>query len=206
MAASFGLTYFAGVYVIDNLLTKVYKGTALLELPPGDLVTPTVSSSILEPEPFQPEFENTMTSPEFLLAVVKDLNLQKAWAERLYKTDQDQLPDVDALTRMGNVLKIEVKRGTHIVQITASSDVPQEAADIANAVAQRYKHTRGDAGTGASPVRILQMAEAPTEPARPNRKFDLTVTLVLAALVSITVASFVEIVCLFVRAGERAEN
>jgi uncharacterized protein involved in exopolysaccharide biosynthesis len=205
LGGAFALTVLAGLSLID-VLPKVYKGTAMIQLPPGDLVTPTAPGSMLEPEPFQPEFENTMMSPEFLLAVVKDLGLDKEWAKRLYKSDQDQLPDVDALTHMEKLLKIDVKRGTHVVQITAESDVPQEAADIANAVAQRYKVTRVDTGTGASPVRIIERAETPTEPARPNRSIDFIVTLVVAALVSVTAASFVEIVFLFMRAGERTEG
>ena len=206
LGGAFGLTLMAGMYVIDHVLATVYQASATIQLPPGELVTPTAPSSIMEPEPFQPEFENTMMSPAFLLAVVKDLGLDKAWAERIYKTDADQLPDVDALTHLEDALKIEVKPGTHIVEITASSDVPVEAARIANAVADRYKVTRGKTGTGADSVRIVTRAETPTDPVTPNRDFDLIVTMVVAAIVSVTTASFVEIVFLFVRAGERMEG
>ena len=204
LGGAFALTFLSGLYVINNVLTKVYKASATLELPAGDLVTPTVPGSVLVAEPPQPEFENTIMSPEFLLAIVKDLGLDKEWASRIYKTDDDQLPDVDALTHMEKSLRIDVKRGTHLVEITASSDVPIEAARIANAVADRYKVTRGVAGTSA--VRIVSRAEMPTEPSRPNRDFDLVALAIVAALVSVITASFVEIIFLFIRAGERMEG
>ncbi len=56
------------------------------------------------------------------------------------------------------------------------------------------------------PLRIVSRAEAPAEPTRPNRGFDFIVTLVVAAFLSVMMASFVEIVFLFLRAGERLGN
>jgi len=191
--------------VIDNVLPKVYTASAMVEMPAEDLVTPA-AGSMLEPVAFQPQFENVMLSPEFLLAVVKDLGLDKAWAKRITTTDQDQVPDLDALTHMEKLLKLEIKHGTHIVEITAASDVPEEAADIANAMAIHYQSVRA-ASSGlqpvGKPVRILTRAETPTEPSKPHRGEDIILTVVLAVVLSIIAASFVEIVFLFVRAGER---
>jgi hypothetical protein len=42
----------------------------------------------------------------------------------------------------GNVLSFDPIRGTSIINITAVSQVPEDASDIANAVAQRYKAIR----------------------------------------------------------------
>jgi uncharacterized protein involved in exopolysaccharide biosynthesis len=137
VAGVFMLTKAICTYFIDYVLPQVYTATAKLQVPASDLTIPAVGSGP-EPVAFQPEFENTIRSPDFLLSVIKDLGLEQAWAKRLYKSD-DQLPDVDALTHMENVLKFRNEPGTNMISITASSDLPQEATDIANAVADRYK-------------------------------------------------------------------
>jgi uncharacterized protein involved in exopolysaccharide biosynthesis len=202
----FGLTLVAGLYVTDDVLPKVYTASATLHLPTADLMTPS-ASPVVEPVAFRPEFENTMLSPELLLAVIKDLGLEKEWARRL-NLDQDQLPDVDALTRLEKLVKIQVQHGTNDVQITAASDVAQEAADIANAIATHYLALRQPIGLdgGPSPVRLIERAATPTEPTRPNRGLAFLVTLACAGILSLTAACFVEMILLFVRAGERAEG
>jgi capsular polysaccharide biosynthesis protein len=199
VSSVFAVTVLTGLYVIDNVLPKVYTASTTVRLPVDDLVTPS-AGSMMEPVAFQPEFENTMTSPEFLLAVVKDLGLDRAWARRLNKAEEDTVPDVDALTHMEKIIKIEVTRGTNRVVITAASDVPQEAADIANAMAKRYQTLRdletenwGGVRIGSSAVVIVQRAETPAEP-------------VAAGFLGLFAASFVEMVLLFIRAGERTES
>jgi uncharacterized protein involved in exopolysaccharide biosynthesis len=210
-SAVFGLTMTTGYYIVNDALPKVYVARTLMQLPLSDLVTPAGSPSA--PVALQPEFVNTMMSPELLLAVVKDLDLEKQWAERLYNTGQEDLPDVDALTRIERLVKVQVKRGTNLVEITAASDVPQEAADIANAVANHYQAMRelkrhdsvlDDVAPGH--VRILMPATRPTEPSQPDKGVDFMITLAAACVLSLLAASFVEMILLFVRAGEREES
>jgi len=208
--ATFGLTMAVGYYLVNDVAAKVYTASAVVQLPAGDLATPTGSNPA--PVALQPEFVTTMMSPELLLAVIKDLGLERRWASRLYNLDQDELPDVDALTRMERLVKVEVRRGTNLVEITATSDVPEEAANIANAVANRYQSVRdlhmhdsvADAILG--PVRIVQRASIPTAPTKPNRGVDFMITFVTACVLSLLVASFVEMIMLFVRAGEREQG
>jgi len=137
----FASTLFIGNYLTDHVFTKVYTASALMELPADDLVIPPEGPG---PEPVapQPEFENTMMSPDFLLSVIKQLGLDRTWSKEVSNSDEEQLPDVDALTHMGKLLRLEVVHGTNIVKITASSADPQETADIANAMAIRYKAMR----------------------------------------------------------------
>jgi len=208
--ATFGLTMSAGYYIVNDVVTKVYTASTLVELPAGDLATPTDSNPA--PVALQPEFETTMMSPELLLAVIKDLGLERRWASRLSNSDQDELPDVDALTRIERLVKVQIKRDTNLVEITAASDVPEEAANIANAVANRYQSIRDlhmhDSLSAAiqGPVRILQRASIPTVPTKPNRGVDFVITFVTACVLSLLVASFVEMIMLFIRAGEREES
>jgi capsular polysaccharide biosynthesis protein len=206
-AAVFGLTVFAGLYVINNLIVKVYVATTTLELPASDLAVPTLGPG-LDSEDVQPEFQNIMMSPDFLLGIVKQLGLDKEWARRL-NLEQNQLPDVDALTRMEKIVRIGVEAGTSHITVSAQSDVPQESADIANAIAERYKAGREageDPALEKKEVHILIRASAPADPVKPNRSLDFIVTLVLATFAGLTAASFVEMIFLFIRAGERADN
>ena len=134
----FVLTILTGNYITDNLLPKVYTATAQIQ------VLPHSHAGSFDQISFQKELE-TMQSPEFLLPVIYDLGLDKAWAKRIDKSGLDALPPQDALlpqdalAYMNKTLKLDVVRGTNIINITVSSDVPIEAARIANAIADRYK-------------------------------------------------------------------
>ena len=263
----FAVTKSVCEYVINHVLPQVYSAKATLQIPASDLVVPTAGSSP-EPVAFQPEYENTIRSPDFLLSVIKDLDLEQAWAKRLYKSD-DQLPDVDALTHMEDVLKFRTEPEANTISIAASSDVPQEAANIANAVADRYKTVRNTeeeySRTGQafrdqlakqqelvdekklalakiqdnqspafinaqrdleeaqsvldsysirlrggsdtlSLVSIGSRAEAPTDPTHPNKSMAYYLTLFVAISAGLLVASFVEIIFLFLRAAVRMDN
>ena len=162
-----------------------------------------------------------MTSPNSLLPVIYDLGLDKAWANRIDKSDSDDLPPRDALlpqealAYMSQVLKLNVEPGTNIVDITASSDVPKEAADIANDIADRYRticetkknqdDRRSTVWPHASRIHILSRAEVPTVPSKPNQKLCFILTILTAGFLGATVSSFVEVILLFLRAAENSD-
>ena len=91
---------------------------------------------------------------------------------------------------------------------------------MANAVATWYKLTRDTAvdqgavyplkAAGApakqSAVRVVSLAEVPSEPSRPNKRLCYGITAALAGLLSVMVASSVEICFLIARAEERANE
>jgi uncharacterized protein involved in exopolysaccharide biosynthesis len=176
---------------------------------------------------------------------------------------------------MNKILKLDFSRGSNIINITVSSDVPEETAAIANAIADKYKTLRdveedqrnkrgqdalrdqiaqqqkvvddAKAALGKisdhqspgyqaaklelgrqqslldamnvrlqqiitddpliqSPVRIVSRAEVPTVPTKPDRHFAFLVMIVVGGVLSVMAASFVEIILLFLRAGERPGN
>jgi capsular exopolysaccharide synthesis family protein len=142
----FVLTVATGEYVTEWVLPKVYTASAEIQLhPAGEHSVVTIDNAPadkgFDPTAFQAEFE-ILQSPDMLQPIINDLQLDKIWAQRLYKGKLEKMQPLDALAYMNSILRLDLKRGTNIIQITVSSEVAQEAADIANAVADRYKTVR----------------------------------------------------------------
>jgi len=142
----FVLTVATGEYVTEWVLPKVYSASAEIQIHPSG--EHSVSGIGNAPEErgfdataFQAEFE-ILQSSQILLPIINDLQLDRIWAKRLYKGAMEKMHPLDALGYMNSILHLDLKRGTNIVQISASSEVPSEAAEIANAVADRYKTMR----------------------------------------------------------------
>ena len=134
-----------GEYVVQWVLPKIYTASSEIEIRPGGEKTVggidgSSPDRSFDPTAFQAEFE-ILQSPDVLLPIVNDLHLDQIWAKR-DKRGVDKMPPLDALAKLKNVLKLDLKRGTDIVELTASSEDPVEAADIANALADRYKTMR----------------------------------------------------------------
>ena len=142
----FALTVLSGYYVTNYVVLKIYRATAQIQINAARIVevssigTSTTENHI-DTNYFQSEFQ-IMQSPDVLKPIISDLQLDKTWAKRVYKTSMDQLPMQDALSYMGRILHLDFTRGTNIIEITVSSEVPAECANIANAVADRYKAKR----------------------------------------------------------------
>ena len=127
----FALTFTVGRYAVDQVAGKTYAATAVIQVVssgPTDVSLETARKAV--------------TSPKILSSVIDDLGLDRAWARRIFKSREDELSPADALAYMGKILEVEAKPGTPIMNITVSSDLPTEAAGIANAVADRYKISR----------------------------------------------------------------
>ena len=142
----FVLTVATGEYVTEWVLPKVYTASAEIQLhPAGEHSVVTIDNAPAEKNfdatAFQAEFE-ILQSPDMLQPIISDLQLDHVWAQRLYKGKLDKMQPLDALAYMNSIVHLDLKRGTNIIQITVSSEVAQEAADIANAIADRYKTVR----------------------------------------------------------------
>lgn len=142
----FALTVLSGYYVTNYVLPKIYTTTAQIQINPAHVVdvaslTSAKTDAVIDSNTFQSEFQ-IMQSPDVLKPIISDLQLDKIWAKRVYKSSLEQLPMQDALGYMTQILHLDFQRGTNIIQITVASEVPKECADIANAVADRYKAKR----------------------------------------------------------------
>jgi len=101
-------------------------------------VTGATDSSSYDPYFIQNEFE-TIKSDKVLGKVVENLNLRKAWGKGGQSLSTNQ-----AIALLKGKLDLKGERNTSIVDIGAKSDKPEEAAALANAVAQSYQDYRSE--------------------------------------------------------------
>jgi succinoglycan biosynthesis transport protein ExoP len=84
------------------------------------------------------QFE-VLTSKPLLYAVINRLNLQQEWG-----SDGETLPRDVALAIMQNSVSVFQQRDTSLIVISVKRDDPDEAADIANLLAEVYRDSRLD--------------------------------------------------------------
>jgi uncharacterized protein involved in exopolysaccharide biosynthesis len=140
----FVLTLFSGIYVVDHLFSRAYSASALVEVKPrAETGSGIESDRPAEETPLSWRDEaEVMKSPHLLMPVIQKLGLDRAWKDQLPPAPNDGWAANEAITHLQEILKIELKPGTNILKITASSENPEEAADIANDVADQYKLQR----------------------------------------------------------------
>jgi capsular exopolysaccharide synthesis family protein len=123
-------------------LPKMFRSSALIK----------VNAEQVDMDPFSGQMLGSGYDPYFLRTqftiiqsrpiaerVVERLNLQKVWG----KGGQD-LPLEAAINVLRRSLSVNQSRDTSLVSISASSKTPDEAARIANEVAEAYKQMRLD--------------------------------------------------------------
>ena len=126
----FALTLACGLCLIA-LTPKVYVATAEIAVT-EQRVTDQADASV-DQMTLLDEVEE-LQAPSILQPIITDLQLDKKWAQRFSKEEP--------LEHLRSHLKLDLKTGTNVITISVFSDVPLEAADIANAIADRYKTMR----------------------------------------------------------------
>jgi len=86
----------------------------------------------------QTEFE-TIQSEAVLGKVIKDLNLNEAWGK---KKGGGTLTTTETMALLKQKLDLQPVKDTSLINVGVKSDQPEEAAKIANAVAEAYKQHR----------------------------------------------------------------
>ncbi len=87
----------------------------------------------------QTEFE-VIQSERVLSNVVQELGLESRWGKE--SAGGRKLTAQEAMTQLRGKLDLKPVKGTSLIEIRTKSDDPQEAANIANAVAQTYRDYR----------------------------------------------------------------
>jgi capsular exopolysaccharide synthesis family protein len=127
---------------VTFILPETYMSTARIEV---NKDTPDISSilqpqtqSIYDPYFIQTEFEK-IKSKKVLHPVIEELNLQNVWAKRW---GTETLKIDEAYKILSGQLSLRQSRNTSLIEIRAYSDVKEEAAAIANKIAEVYRETR----------------------------------------------------------------
>ncbi|MCE0483976.1 MAG: hypothetical protein LV479_07035 [Methylacidiphilales bacterium] len=195
----FALTLLGTFFVSETLATG-YIATEEIKVEPGKSPgkIPQIEADLLHVSPLQEDI-NAMESPGFLLAIVKDKGLDRVWAERIFDTPEPPMSDTESLDYIRWRLKIEAKPGTHIILIHFAGDEPKEAAEVANAIGEKYRDLRNQMDPGSVlqpgaqlPVQIITPAAVPSDEKKSNPALNLIITVIVGVLLSILVACWVE--------------
>jgi Mg-chelatase subunit ChlD len=82
-----------------------------------------------------------MQSEAVLGKVIKELNLNEAWGK---KQGGRTLTTAETMALLKNKLDLRPERNSDLIDVGVKSDQPEEAAQIANAVAEAYKEHRAE--------------------------------------------------------------
>ena len=163
------------------LLPKAYHATTTIrvEKDPSEMIRPGqegAGSAPFDPFFIQTEFEK-IQSKLILYPVISNLNLNHTWGKKV----KDAALKTEVTYRLlKERIEISQSRGSALFEISAWSDDPAEAAALANEIARVYREsagasrreqqTRGKEKTESvkPPVEIIDVAETPPRPARPN--------------------------------------
>jgi uncharacterized protein involved in exopolysaccharide biosynthesis len=179
------LMLMGGIYLLCK--TPVYEAVTRVKAEKDPVIEPFPGAyQGFDPFWVQTEFE-AIQSKVVLFPVITNLNLTARWSVTV--------PEVYPILR--DRLLIRQARNSSIIEIRARSQDPNEAAELANAVAASYRDYRLQQLRLAiaaskkeipvtSPVEILDVADPPQKPCRPSRRlgFLLLVSGCLSELVA----------------------
>lgn len=144
------LTVITGLFV-TNLMENQYRGVCRIEVY-QDSENMKVFSPSQFGNTFNPYFmltqQDVLMSELILGRVVENLDLRRIWGERFVE-EGVVLTEEEALKVLKNRVAAEQQRNTSIVNITAVSTDPGEAARIANEIARVYRQHRIEDGIQA---------------------------------------------------------
>lgn len=128
--------------VVTFILPQSYSSTATIEINPDVTESPLMTTPSYLPYDayfIQTEFQK-MQSEKVLGRVITALDLNKKWGDRYnggvpFKTE-------DTMELLKQHISLSPERNTKLIDITVYSEDKQEAADIANAIAQAYADYR----------------------------------------------------------------
>jgi polysaccharide biosynthesis transport protein len=128
------------VGVTTFLMPKEYMAFATIEVEPDmnpvRIFTDSTTRAYNDPKFTQTQFQ-IITRKGVLYPVIQRLDLQKKWARQ-----GEPLPLEIAYNKLHSMMQLTEVRNTNLIQINVYSTDPQEAALLANTIAQQYMEQR----------------------------------------------------------------
>lgn len=124
---------------VTFILPKSYSSTVKIAIekdaPDINPLLGTQPPSHFDPYFIQTEFEK-IQSKQISYKVIQKLNLTRVWAQRYHV---EKLTDAECALMLKKVVSVRQSRNTSLIEIKAYSEDRQEAADIANQIAEEYR-------------------------------------------------------------------
>ena len=133
--------------VVTYVLPASYSSTAKIKVErdssdiPGFSDAQTSGQRVYDPYFIQTEFE-VLQSEVILKKVIEALKLNERWGKKYQSGTPLKLPETMELLR--KAMNLTPVRNASIIEIEVFSDTPEEAAEIANKIAEVYKQHRLD--------------------------------------------------------------
>lgn len=176
------LLVFGASAVITLIIPESFVSTARLAVEREKGAPPLYQPQpvgFYDPYTVQTEFE-VLKSGAILGKVIQNLGLEQEWGRR-YGRGQP-LKEGECLELLKRRLDLRPVRNSSIIEVRVFGEKAEEAAAIANEIAQVYRETRlsqqaAAAGSGALPMRIaiVDQAVPGLRPVRPNKPVNFAI-------------------------------
>ncbi len=169
---------FGAAVSITSLLPESYLSIVRLNITPNMAeapLTPRSRSPVGSYDPYlvQTEFE-VMQSEEILGPVIEKLDLDREWGKR-YGNGKPLKPS-ETMALLRSRIDLRPIRNTSIIAIRVFGERPDEAALIANTIAEVY---RDHSNPNRLQVEIIDRAVPGIRPVRPNKPLNLAIGILL---------------------------
>jgi succinoglycan biosynthesis transport protein ExoP len=140
------LLVFVTATIVTFILPEAFASTTRIKVTRDAPDIPGMESGMniatYDPYFIQTEFE-VMKSEDVLTRVVNALDLNHKWG-RKYAGGDNTLKTIETIGLLRQRLDLHPVRNTLLIEITVYSDKPDEAAELANAVAEAYRDNRNE--------------------------------------------------------------
>jgi len=181
------LLAFGAAVLITALLPESYLSTARVKVTrsqaeAAERTDSNAGSRVYDPHLVQTECE-VIQSEEILGSVITALDLDREWGKRY---GGGPLKPAETLALLQRRIALRPVRNTSIIAIGVYDDQREEAARLANEIAQAYKDHNS---LGPLQVEIIDRAVPGRRPVRPNKPLNLAVGALLGLVLGVTVGA-----------------
>jgi serine/threonine protein kinase/capsular polysaccharide biosynthesis protein len=166
------LLVFGAAALITALLPESFVSVARIKLTPNTPESTETNASPSIPGTYDRHFMRTecevIQSEEILGPVIRDLALNQRWARRF--PGSQRFKTAQTLALLKSRMHVQPVSDTSLIAIHVYSEKPDEAAKLANAIAQSYLENNT---LGRSQVEIVDQASPALRPIRPNKPLNL---------------------------------
>jgi len=197
------LLIFLASVVMTYLSPEAYASTARIKVEKDNTVTPGVTAGN-DPNFLQKTFE-IIQSQVVLDPVIEQLKLNEKWGKKY--NNGVALKTAITLQILQPRLALQPVRNTELINVTVYSEDRNEAAQIANAIAQSYQDYRIESQAGKlgaqipkfSTVEIVDTAKPGLAPVRPNKPLNIAFGAGLGILLALIVGGISALAAFLIR-------